>query len=93
MPGIDSILSKVPPVCPKPLPLILAILAPHEATKGPKIKETLSPTPPVECLSIFKPGISLKSQTSPLTLISSVKYAVSSEFIPFMVIAINRALT
>ena len=50
-PGIDSNLSIVPPVCPKPLPLILATLTPQDATIGEIIKVVLSPTPPVECLS------------------------------------------
>ena len=50
-PGIDCNLSTVPPVNPKPLPDILATGTPKDATSGNNIKETLSPTPPVECLS------------------------------------------
>ena len=41
MPAIDSILSKVSPLCPRPLKLILAILAPYEEIKEPYIKEIL----------------------------------------------------
>ena len=54
----------MPPVWPKPLPLILATLTPNEATKGAKTIVVLSPTPPVECLStmLSKP----KSRISPL---------------------------
>ena len=63
---MDSNLSRVPPVCPNPRPLIFASLAPQAATIGPKTKEVLSPTPPVECLSTLIPSISLKSTTSPL---------------------------
>ena len=50
-PGIDSNLSTVPPVNPSPLPDIFATATPHDATSGSKTKDTLSPTPPVECLS------------------------------------------
>jgi hypothetical protein len=55
VPGTDSILSRVPPVWPKPRPDILASFAPHAATRGPKASEVLSPTPPVECLSTLMP--------------------------------------
>ena len=60
---MDSNLSIVPPVCPKPLPLILATGTPKLATKGAKIRVTLSPTPPVECLSTFIPSIADKSNS------------------------------
>ena len=56
-----------------------------------KTKEVLSPTPPVECLSIFIPFILDKSQTSPLCSISSVKIAISFLFIPLNKIAIAIA--
>ena len=46
-----SNLSNVPPVCPKLRPLIIGIAKPAAAINGPKIIETLSPTPPVLCLS------------------------------------------
>ena len=51
---------------------------PQEATIGPTIKVTLSPTPPVECLSTLTPGILLKSKTSPLLMNKSVKSKTSS---------------
>ena len=91
-PSIDSNLSKVPPVWPRPLPDILATLSPHAATIGPSAIEVLSPTPPVECLSALIPGIDVKSITSPLFIIALAKYAVSSSFIPFKTIAIRREL-
>ena len=54
-PLIDSSLSRVPPVCPKALPLIIGICTPQEATIGASGNEILSPTPPVECLSTKGP--------------------------------------
>ena len=50
-----SSLSIVPPVCPRPLPLILATGIPRAATMGVSARDVLSPTPPVECLSTFTP--------------------------------------
>ena len=50
-PGIDSSLSSVPPVWPRPRPEIIGTATPHAATAGARGIETLSPTPPVECLS------------------------------------------
>ena len=82
----------VPPVNPKPLPLILAILVPQDATKGAKTKVVLSPTPPVECLSTTLPVIWLKSTISPLFIIMSVKLYISSSVILLRTIAINKAL-
>ena len=63
-PGIDSNLSIVPPVKPSPLPDIFATGIPRDAIIGIKIKVILSPTPPVECLSITSPK-SDKSRISP----------------------------
>ena len=54
-PGILSSLSTVPPVCPRPRPLILATLTPQAATMGPVTRVVLSPTPPVLCLSALIP--------------------------------------
>ena len=76
-PGIDSILSTVPPVKPNPLPDIFATLTPNELINGNKIIETLSPTPPVECLSTMIPSILDKSSISPECAISIVKYVHS----------------
>jgi hypothetical protein len=44
-------LSMVPPVVPRPRPESLATGAPQAATTGREVREILSPTPPVECLS------------------------------------------
>ena len=49
-----SSLSSVPPVWPRPRPLIIGNgRAPPAATIGARMSEVLSPTPPVECLSTF----------------------------------------
>ena len=72
-PGIDSSLSRVPPVKPRLLPLIFKNLYPIEASIGPSIRLTLSPTPPVECLSSIAESIPLKSTYSPLSIIALVK--------------------
>src|SRR4051812_360388 len=46
-----SSLSSVPPVWPSPRPEIIGTAAPQAASTGARISDTLSPTPPVECLS------------------------------------------
>ena len=91
MPEIDSNLSSVPPVCPNPRPLIFATGTPIEATRGPKIREVLSPTPPVECLSTLMPSIADKSTTSPLLTIACVKAKRSVGVIPLKTTAIKKA--
>ncbi len=48
---MDSSLSSVPPVWPSPRPDIIGTATPQLATIGASSSETLSPTPPVECLS------------------------------------------
>ena len=56
-PGIDSSLSSVPPVWPSARPEIIGTTTPAAAASGAAIRLVLSPTPPVECLSTFRPGI------------------------------------
>ena len=90
-PGIDSNLSIVPPVIPNPLPLILATGTPQAAIIGNNTKVTLSPTPPVECLSTIVPSISDKSNISPELAIDIVKFNISLRVIPFIQIAIIKA--
>src|SRR2546430_2023499 len=48
---LDSSLSSVPPVCPKPRPESFATASPREAASGANTRVTPSLTPPVECLS------------------------------------------
>ena len=71
-PGIVSNLSRVPPVWPNPLPLIIGIANPASAKRGARMMDTLSPTPPVLCLSATKHSRLEKSIFSPeLTIIST----------------------
>ena len=88
--GIDSSLSIVPPVCPRPLPLILATLTLQDATIGATIKVVLSPTPPVECLSTTLSPSGDKSKISPDEAIYLVIEKISLSVIPFRRIAINN---
>ena len=81
-PGIASNLSIVPPVNPNPRPLILATFPPHAATIGATTKVTLSPTPPVLCLSTFTPIILDKSTISPDFVIQFVNAKSSRSVIP-----------
>ena len=90
-PGIDSNLSAVPPVNPNPLPDIFATGTPIDATNGNNIKDTLSPTPPVECLSTIISFKDDKSNFSPEFAIAIVKLTVSFFVIPFIYIAITNA--
>ena len=74
VPGTLSILSMVPPVCPRPRPLILAILTPQAAAMGAITRVVLSPTPPVECLSTLTPAMGERSTISPLWAMMSVRH-------------------
>ena len=91
-PGIDSSLSSVPPVKPRPRPLILATFTPQAATSGTSTRLVVSPTPPVECLSTFTPEMGLKSSMSPEAAISIVRSTVSRSVMPLMAMAISMAL-
>ena len=76
---------------PNPLPDIFATGTPKEAIIGNRIIDTLSPTPPVLCLSTtFSPKYD-KSNTSPECAIANVKSVISLSFIPFIYIAIISA--
>jgi len=50
---------------------------PLAIASGTRTKDVLSPTPPVEYLSIFGFAIVERSMTSPESIISSVRSAVS----------------
>ena len=76
--GIDSSLSSVPPVCPRPRPLIFANGTPQAATIGPSTIDVLSPTPPVECLSTTLRPSGERSTVSPLCTMASVSACVSA---------------
>ena len=64
-PGIDSSLSSVPPVWPRPRPDSCGTATPHAATSGASGSVILSPTPPVECLSAVGRDSPEKSIRSP----------------------------
>src|SRR5213596_2506569 len=67
-----SSLSRVPPVWPSPRPEIIGTAPPQAATIGASSSETLSPTPPVECLSSTGRSRSQRS-TSPERVIALVR--------------------
>jgi len=79
------------PVWPRPRPLIMGTGTPHAATSGARTSETLSPTPPVECLSTFTPGTPERSATTPERIIVSVRQEVSSGVMPRRKMAMSRA--
>ncbi len=78
-------------MCPRPRPEIIGTFIPREAAIAAIIRVVLSPTPPVECLSIFFPVNFLRSTTLPLLSIACVKAAVSSGVKPLMNAAIRKA--
>ena len=90
-PGTDSSLSRVPPVCARARPLSLGTTTPQAAARGPAISVTLSPTPPVECLSTLMPGSSERSSTSPLSTMARVRSSVSARVMPRVQTAISQA--
>ena len=76
---------------PSPRPETIGTGTPAAAAIGARISEVLSPTPPVLCLSIFRPGIADRSTTDPDRIIASVSAAVSAASIPRQTIAISSA--
>ena len=81
-PGMDSSLSRVPPVCPRPRPDSWGTLTPKTATSGASGRVILSPTPPVECLSAVGRGRLEKSMRSPEAIMASVQRAISARLMP-----------
>jgi len=90
-PGIASNLSIVPPVWPRDRPESLATTSPAAARRGTRTRVTVSPTPPVECLSTLIPGIPERSILSPLSAIAWVRATVSSSLIPRKYTAMRNA--
>jgi len=90
-PGMDSSLSSVPPVWPRPRPDSCGTAAPQAATVGASGNVILSPTPPVECLSVVGRSSPDQSIRSPERIIASVHRATSRRVIPFSRIAMARA--
>jgi hypothetical protein len=87
-PGMDSSLSSVPPVWPRPRPDSCGTATPQVATSGASGSVILSPTPPVECLSTVGTG---HVRRSPESIIAWVQRAVSSNVMPFRKTAIASA--
>lgn len=90
-PGMDSSLSSVPPVWPRPRPESCGTAAPQAATSGASGRVILSPTPPVECLSAVGRERESKFMRSPLAIIAAVQRAISARFMPFSRMAMARA--
>ena len=65
-------------MCPRPRPETIGTGTPAAAAIGARIREVLSPTPPVLCLSIFRPGVDERSTIEPDFIMASVRYDVSS---------------
>ena len=86
---MDSSLSAVPPVRPSPRPVSEGTFTPQAAASGWMTSESLSPTPPVECLSAVGKS---HDRHSPERIIASVRSAVSRAVIPRQQIAIASAL-
>ena len=81
-PGMDSSLSNVPPVWPRARPDIIGTTTPAAAANGATMKLVLSPTPPVECLSTFTPGMPERSTVSPECSMHSVRRLTSRSVMP-----------
>ncbi len=90
---MESSLSSVPPVWPSPRPEIIGTTPPQAATIGASISETLSPTPPVECLSSTGPLASGQESTSPESRMVSVRPTRSSIDMPRKKTAMAKAAT
>jgi hypothetical protein len=90
-PAIDSSLSRVPPVWPRPRPESCGTAAPQAATSGVSGNVILSPTPPVECLSAVGRDTAERSRRSPLAIIAAVQRAISPGSMPRSRIAMASA--
>ena len=89
-PGMDSSLSSVPPVWPSARPDIMGTTTPAAAASGATIRLVLSPTPPVECLSTFTPGMEERSTVSPERSMHSVRRLTSRSDMPEKKTAIRK---
>ena len=88
---MDSILSAVPPVRPSPRPVSEGTASPHAAASGWTTSESLSPTPPVECLSAVGAERPAQSRQVPESRIASVRAWVSASVMPRQQTAIANA--
>ena len=90
-PGMLSSLSSVPPVWPSPRPDSCGTATPKTATSGMSGRVILSPTPPVECLSVVGLPSPSKLIRSPEAIIAIVMSLISRRVMPFRKIAIVMA--
>ena len=90
-PGMDSSLSRVPPVWPRPRPDSWGTATPKEATRGASGRVILSPTPPVECLSTVFFDRVAKFIRSPLAIMARVRSRTSCRFMPLRKMAMAIA--
>ena len=91
-PGMLSSLSSVPPVMPRPRPEIMGTHRPSQASSGARTSETLSPMPPVECLSTLGGEPAGCASTRPLCIMERVSAPVSAALMPRKKTAIAHAL-
>ena len=82
-PLMASSLSRVPPVWPRPRPDSCGTAAPQLATSGARISDTLSPTPPVECLSTVGRPTPDRSSRSPDSIMAAVQVRSSAASRPW----------
>ena len=96
-PAMDSSLSSVPPVCPSPRPESCGTATPKTATSGASGRVILSPTPPVECLSVVRFTVPSalrseeKSMRSPESIMAVVQREISARSMPLSRIAMFSA--
>ena len=76
---------------PRPRPVSDGTATPQAAARGWMTRESLSPTPPVECLSAVGLSSSFQSSITPERIIASVRSAVSRSVMPRQQIAIASA--
>ena len=72
-------------MCPRPRPDNCGTAAPSDASNGTSTRETLSPTPPVECLSTVGRDSPERSMTSPEPTMAPVRSEVSRADMPLQV--------
>ena len=94
---MDSSLSSVPPVWPSPRPDSCGTATPKTATSGASGRVILSPTPPVECLSLVAftrrraAGGEEKSIRSPEAIMAAVQREISARSMPLSRMAMFSA--
>ncbi len=81
----------MPPVAPRPRPEIIGTCRSQQANSGASGSETLSPMPPVECLSTFGDSPAGHSNVTPEWSMCSVSAAVSATVMPRRYTAIAQA--